>query len=238
MVFISFLTNGQAEKTHSTSDKLNALIYVRSIEDAAGNVRIDQNIVLNARVTEWLRAEAGFRLGERAGKFHAYTGYKAELQSRYWFNRVRLLARISEKINEYPLPTSTVTNYLLIAEGRYPLSQKFLVMGSIGYVWSGTHENTVDARPTLAGKQSRYPTYRFGIRYRLHNKGFLEALTGAYDVFNPYLLSSPFVQLTLDYDISRTCTFYSYYRYQYYKSVGNPLNNFVTVGLRVKLVED
>ena len=76
---------------------------------------------------------------------------------------------------------------------------------------------------------------KIGLRYALKDKGFLEASYGAYDVFNPYLLYSPFTQANFDYEINKRWAFYSYFRYQFYQSLDTPLNYFTAFGAKLKI---
>ncbi|MGC4021684.1 MAG: hypothetical protein QM734_06950 [Cyclobacteriaceae bacterium] len=101
-----------------TSDAFSLLLYTRTISDANGNFRFDQNFVPNFRVTKWLRVELGFRQGERTNQIGAYNHYKVELQSKSFFQRrVRLIARMSDNIVRYGVPTiHAVIIFLLLKQ--------------------------------------------------------------------------------------------------------------------------
>jgi len=227
--------DGPATETKAVhvDEKLNLLFYTRMIRSADGQFRIDQSIVSNFKLSPWLRLELGVRHGERSGKFMAYDGYKVELQTKSFFKIVRLVARMSDKISDFPAPSYAESNYLLIAEGKYPVSHAFTVLGALGTVWSTHRNNTTDGLPAVKGVGDPYLTYKVGLRYHLKDKGFLEATTGSYDVFNPYALDSPFVQLAFDYEISHRWTFYSYFRHQYDRHSGDALNEFLCLGARL-----
>ena len=242
LTFFWFCVSAQdSVKTHAVNEvsrphpnKINVLFYFRVISDAKGTVRIDENVVGNFRLNSWLRLEAGLRKGERPQSFDSYYHYKLELQSKYFWNSARLIARLSENVIQVPTPYYSKSNYLVITETKWPLSHRFSLMAAGGYVFTFQQNNVLDAVPSTAGVQNFYGTYKFGIRYALQDKGFVEATYGAYDVFNPYVLQSPFVQITSDYDVSRKATLYGYLRYQYDHSFDQPLNNFLGLGVRVR----
>jgi hypothetical protein len=216
-------------------DKITVLMYVRVIRDAVGNVRVDESIVPNFKLNKWLRLELGIRQGERPQQLGSYNHYKVELQTKTILKTVRLLARLSDNIIEYPSPEYVKSNYLFIAEGKHKISHSFTALFSYGYVFTYQQNNSSQAEPVTKGATNNYPTYKIGLRYALKEKGFLEAIYGAYDVFNPYLLSSPFTQATFDYGLGRRWTFYSYFRYQFYQSLDTPLNYFTAFGVKLKI---
>ncbi len=210
-------------------------MYVRIIRDAAGNVRVDENIVPNFKLNKWLRLELGIRQGERPQQFSSYNHYKVELQTKTILKTVRFLARLSDNIIQYPSPQYVKSNYLFIAEGRRKISNSLTALIAYGYVFTYQQNNINQADPITKGVANNYPTYKIGLRYALRDKRFVEASYGAYDVFNPYLLSSPFTQATFDYEISKRWTFYSYFRYQFYQSLGTPANYFTAFGVKLKI---
>jgi len=214
-------------------EKMNLLFYTRLIRNANGQIRMDQSVVSNFRLVPWLKLELGLRHGERPGKFMAYDNYKAELQTKSFFKTVRFVARVSDRINDYPKPTYTDTNYLLIAEGKVSISHAFTALVAAGNVWTRHRDNTTDGLPATQGVKDSFFTYKLGLRYTLRNKGFFEATAGSYDVFNPYLLDSPFMQLSFDHEMSRRWTFYSYFRHQYDWHTGATLNDFLGLGARL-----
>jgi hypothetical protein len=69
------------------------------------------------------------------------------------------------------------------------------------------------------------------LRYLVKSNGFLEAVYGSYDVFNPYGINSPFAQLGGDYELTDKCSLMGYFRYQYNYNVFTPLNYFLCLGL-------
>jgi hypothetical protein len=221
----------------SKADALNVLLYSRFIADASGNLRVDENIVANFKLTSWMRIEAGFRQGERPQQFDSYYHYKIELQTKSFWKSVRFIARLSENVIKYPPPVYTKSNYLFIAEGKYPLSGHFTAMAALGYVFTYQVDGSQDARPSTQGTQNFYPTFKFALRYAFRDRGFVEAVYGAYDVFNPYLLSSPFAQVAADYEISKRVTLYTYFRYQFNNEFTVPLNEFLGLGVRLHFIK-
>ena len=213
-------------------ETLTILTYVRTIRNTNGQVRIDGNIVPNVRLNDWLHLEMGFRTGIKQDKLGAYDGVKFELQTKSFFKIARIFARLSDKINTYPSPISSTSNYLLVVESKIPIAKNFFLLGAGGYVITRQENNTKRDLLVTAGSRTRNLTYKAGLRYSLNGKGVVEAIIGAYDVFNPYPLASPFLQATFDYDIGEKLTFYSYFRYQYNNSIDQSLNDFFTFGLR------
>ena len=231
--FDSLKTKTGSKKTEP--DGTTLLMYVRVIRDAAGNIRMDENIVPNFKLNKWLRLEVGLRQGERPQQLGSYNHYKVELQTKSILKTVRFLARLSDNVIQYPQPRYVKSNYLFIAEGRQKISHYFTALISYGYVFTYQQNNINQAEPVTKGVANNYPTYKIGLRYALKDKGFLEASYGAYDVFNPYLLSTPFTQATFDYEINKRWTFYSYFRYQFYQSLDTPLNYFTTIGAKWRI---
>jgi len=213
------------------SYKLRLLVYMRVISDPKGSVRFDENIVPNFRILKWLRMELGIRQGERTQYFNSYYHYKMELQTKWLAKKVRLIARISDNVITFPAPPYRKTNELFVVETKYPLSKSFQGLASLGYVFSAQQNNDLNALPTSQGTLLNYPTFKIAIRYLIKNKGFIEAVYGSYDVFNPYELNKPFVQLTEEYELSHLCTFYSYLRYQYNNNFLTPNNYFLGAGI-------
>lgn len=224
-------------KPETDLSPLRFLIYTRIIREANGNVRLDQSFVPNIKINKWLRIELGIRQGEqRTENLSSYYAYKAGLQTKAFFgNRVRFIARVSDDVVQYPKPFDSKTNYLFIAEGEQKISRSFSILFAYGYVGIFQQNQKVAFNPLIKGTMSSFPTYKTGLRYKLKDKGYVEALLGSYDLFNPYLLSQPFAQLTFDHEINRKWTFYSYYRYQYNQSLDAPLNNFLSFGVRYNL---
>lgn len=220
-------------QTPRQADKISLLIYTRVISDANGNIRIDENIVPNFRLNKWLKLELGFRQGERPQHFGSYNHYKVELQSKSFWKTVRFIARLSDNIIYYPSPTYSKSNYLVIAESKNKVSHSLMVLAAGGYVLSYQNNNSLDGWPTVMGNKLNQPIYKVALRYLLKDKGFIEGVYGTYDVFNPYLLSAPFAQVALEYELSDHCALYSYFRYQYNEHFNVPLNNFIGLGVRL-----
>ncbi|MGC4021685.1 MAG: hypothetical protein QM734_06955 [Cyclobacteriaceae bacterium] len=109
------------------------------------------------------------------------------------------------------------------------------MIANIGYEFSYQKDNVYQGEPMIGGPNDNHGIYKFGIRYRLNDKGYLEALLGSYDVFNPYLLQQPFTQLSFDYELFEGGTLYSYFRYQYDKSFTTPLNDFLGLGIKLRI---
>lgn len=226
----------QKKDTVEKSDRLTFLIYARLISDANGNIRMDENIVPNIRLNKWLKLELGIRQGERPQRFDAYYHYKVELQTKSFWKTVRFIARLSDNVVKYPNPDYAKSNYLFIAEGKFSLSKYFVALVAGGYVFTFQKNNSVDGLPSINnGIENNYPTYKLAVRYLLNDRGFAEAAFGAYDVFNPYLLTSPFLQTSFEYEITQQLDLYSYFRYQYGKSIGEPLNDFIGLGVKIHL---
>ncbi|GHN01960.1 hypothetical protein WSM22_34490 [Cytophagales bacterium WSM2-2] len=210
------------------------LLYTRTISDSHGNVRLDQNIVPNFRLNPWLKLELGLRHGETTKLFDAYFHYKVELQTKFFWKKIRLIARLSDNVVKYTSPGYKKSNYLWIAESRVPLSKSFMLLAAGGYVFSYQHDNVFDGYPSVnSGTPNNYPTYKLTVRYTFNQKGYAEITYGAYDVFNPYLLTSPFTQAAFEYDFSEKYTLYSYFRYQYDHQIDAPLNDFLGLGVRI-----
>jgi len=217
----------------SRSDAMTLIIYTRTISDANGNVRFDQNIVPNFKVNKWLRVELGIRQGERLNNIGAYNHYKIEIQTKSFFKTVRLIARMSDNVVRYTSPNYSRTNYLLIAESKYPLSDKFDAIVNVGYSFAIEKDNVLQGEPIVSGSNDDHGIYKLGVKYKLNDKGALEALIGTYDVFNPYLLTQPFTQVSFDYELFKGGALYSYFRYQYNKSFDTPFNDFLGLGLKL-----
>ncbi|HEV8513511.1 MAG TPA: hypothetical protein VGQ59_09545 [Cyclobacteriaceae bacterium] len=221
----------------SATERISLLIYARVISDANGNWRVDQNIVPNFRLNRWLKLELGIRHGETSNQFGAYYHYKIELQTKSFWKNVRFIARMSDNVVDYTNPDYRRSNYLLIAESKWPLSKSWVVLAAFGYVYSSTQNNSQEGLPNIdQGKGNNYPTYKAGLRYLIRDKGNLDFVVGSYDVFNPYLLVSPFTQTGFDYEITKHTELYSYFRYQFDSKIDVPLNYFLGIGVRLHLL--
>lgn len=218
-------------------DKITLSLYERVISDAKGNVRYDENIVSNFKLSPWLRAEAGFREGHRPQKFDSYYHYKLELQTKSFWNTVRVFVRLSNDINQ-SAPVYVRSYYLLVAEARRPLLKSFSFLAAWGQVLATQRDNSLDGTPAFTGTQTNYIAYKIGLRYALRKKGFVEAMCGNYDVFNPYVPSNSFLQMHFEYDLSRRTSFTSNFRYQFDTSLDKPLSNFIIVGVRLHFAKD
>jgi hypothetical protein len=228
------LVAAQKKDSIQKTDKLMLLIYSRIISDNNGNVRIDENFVPNIRLNKLLKLELGIRQGERPQRFDSYYHYKIELQTKSFWKMVRFIARLSDNVIKYPSPNYAKSNYLFIAESKFPLSKSFVALVAGGYVFTRQQNNTTDGLPSVnTGDRNDYPTFKLAIRYLLRDRGFVEAVYGAYDVFNPYLLTSPFLQTTFEYEITERTELYSYFRYQYNSSLAQPLNDFIGLGVKL-----
>jgi len=225
------------KEQQTKSDKITLTTYVRVISDANGNKRADENFVGNFKLINWLRLEAGFRQGQRPGHLDSYYHYKLELQSKYLWKLVRIIGRISDNVINYPTPSYRKTNKLFALELRVPLSKKIKILAGGGYVFSSQQYDMPDALPTSLGIQNNYPIFRFALRYAI-KKGYVEAVYGSYDVFNPYGINTPFTQVDGEYELSRLCTLTSFFRYQYNYDLFRPNNYFLGVGLVFHLVKE
>ncbi|MBS1645795.1 MAG: hypothetical protein JST67_00500 [Bacteroidetes bacterium] len=211
------------------SPRVKLLVYARVIVDAQKEWRTDQNIVGNFKICNWLRLEAGTRLGEKQQAFTSYCHYKIELQSKWFYDVFRVLTRLSDNVTYYPAPTYRKTNAIFIAEAKYPLSKSFHVLAAGGYVFSSHQSNKPDFMPSAAGTQKNYPIFKLSLKY-LYKKAEVEATYGSYDVFNPYLYNQPFAQILGAYEVSKRCKLQSYCRYQYNNNVAVPYNYFFSFG--------
>lgn len=216
---------------------VSLLIYNRTIIDDKGNVRTDQNIVPTIRLNHLLDLQLGFRIGERpqTQRFDSYDQYKVELRTHYLQNTVRFFARMSTGITKLPTPTSTKSNYMVVAEGKYPLSKKFTALGGLGYLYSFQKTDFTKGEPVASGTQTNHLLYKATLRYAFDPKGFVEAVYGLYDVFNPYQTNQPFSQIDLEYDLSERATLYGYVRYQDNDRFTQRLNVFQCIGVRIGL---
>jgi hypothetical protein len=230
-----------SQKVDSTrkkpEDKVTLTLYERLITDAKGNIRYDENIVSNFRLNQWLRTEAGIRFGHRPEKFDSYYHYKFELQTKSFWNTVRVFARLSNDITQSP-PTYSRSYYIGVAELRRPLSNSFSFLAALGHVLATQRNKSLDGAPSFTGTQTNYNAYKIGFRYLLKQKGFIELTCGNYDVFNPYTPANSFLQMHFEYDLSRRISFTSNFRYQFDKSIDKPLSNFYIAGVRIHFAKD
>lgn len=211
------------------------MVYARVISDANGNFRFDENLVANIPLTSWLKLESGIRQGERPQQFDSYFHYKLELQTKWLDKKLRLIGRLSDNVISYPSPSLARTNYLLIAESKWPLYGSFSLLLAGGYDFTFQKDRSSDKFPILGnGVQDNFPVYKVALHYKLH-RGSAEAVWGSYDVFNPYLLTAPFFQLTFEHELSERFDLYSYFRYQYDHSPEKPLNDFLGFGIKLSL---
>ncbi|MBS1589620.1 MAG: hypothetical protein JST52_08425 [Bacteroidetes bacterium] len=230
---MTFLPAFAGMKSHpiqnSSSDLLRLSIYERIIFDENGNWRTDQNLIGNFRINQWLRAEAGFRLGERPQTFASYAHYKLELQTKWFYNKVRVLARVSDNMIFSPQPDYKKSNWLSVAEGRYFLTKDFRLTAGAGVVFSAKEFQKTDAIPTTVGIAETNPIYKVGLGFE--NRGWdVEGNYGSYDVFNPYPIQKPFVQVNVTRRVSPICQLQSYFRYQFNQNIATPENYFFALG--------
>jgi hypothetical protein len=227
---VFFLQDSLRRQAAGTSVSLRVVFYMRLISDAKGNKRMDENVIGNFRTGRWMRVEAGFRQGERPQAFDSYYHYKLELQSIYFWKLLRLFARISDNVINVPSPSYRRTNKLFVLEGKYALYPALQINGGLGYLFSSQQDHVPDALPTFRGKQVNFPVFKVSLRYDL-GRAFAEFAYGSYDVFNPYPLEKPFVQVAGELEIGHACNLFSYFRYQYDRSVKVPDNYFLGLGL-------
>lgn len=216
---------------------LRLSLYTRAIFDVQGRRRVDENVLANFRTGRWLRVEAGFRQGERPGVADAYYHYKLELQSIYFWNFVRAFVRVSDNVINAPAPSYRKTNRLIVVDGKYAFTSWLRLNLGVGYLFSSRQDYIPDARPTLRGKQVNSPIFRAGLRYTFR-KGSVEAVYGTYDVFNPYPVDQPFMQVVGELKLNNSCSLISYLRYQYDKALLTPANYFLCVGLQFYFPKD
>lgn len=221
-------------KKRSEYSKVSVALYARAIFDARGRVRMDENVVGNFKLGKWIRLEAGFRQGERPQVADAYYHYKLELQSRYFWRKVRVFARLSHDIFNYPSPSYRKTNELLVAEGRQRLGKAWQVVGGLGYLFS-TRNAVPDALPSSSGLKYNVPVYRISLRYTIKENSAFDVAYGTYDVFNPYRLNEPFAQIAMEQELSELCTFFTYFRYQFKAENIGPINYFLCAGVKLFL---
>ena len=226
------LLKEQPVSSKKPEDKITLSIYERVIWDAKGNVRYDENLVSNFKLNRWLRAEGGFRLGHRPQKFDSYYHYKLELQTKSFWNTVRVFVRLSNDINQ-SAPVYARSYYIGVAEVRRPITKSVSFLAAWGQVLATQRNNSLDGRPSFNGIQTNYNAYKIGLRYSLKDKGFIEAMCGNYDVFNPYPPANSFLQMHFEYDLSKRVSFTSNYRYQFDKNIDKLLSTFIIVGVRI-----
>jgi hypothetical protein len=213
-------------------DKMTLSLYERVIWDAQGNVRYDENIVSNLKLNSWLRGEGGLRFGHRPEKFDSYYHYKLELQTKSFWQTVRFFIRLSNDVNK-STPVYARSYYLAVAEARRPISKSFSFLAAWGQVLATHRDNSSDGAPSFSGVQTNYMAYKIGLRYTLREKGFMEAMVGNYDIFNPYMPSNSFLQMHFEYDIAKRVSFTSNLRYQFNQSLDRPLGYFIIAGVRL-----
>lgn len=217
-------------------DRISLLLYSRIISDSKGNLRIDENVVPNFKLNNWLRLELGLRQGERPQRFDSYYHYKIEVQTKSFWKTLRFVVRLSDNVIKYPNPDYVRSNYLVIAESKWPLSKNFVALAAAGYNFSFQKNYSHETAPLInEGDKNNYPVFKIALRYLINEKGFIETVYGSYDVFNPYLLASPFIQVSSEYEMSKHCDWYLYYRYQYNNSINMPLNDFLGIGVKLHL---
>lgn len=227
----------QGDKKNNLSEqgpKIKVAIYERVISSSTGNWRSDQNFVVNYRLINWLRLEAGVRFGERPKYLHSYYHYKIELQSKWFCETFRVIARMSDDVVELPSPNFEKTNELFIAEAKHPISKHFQIMAGAGYLFSSQLIHESDVLPTNMGIKNKYPIYKLALKY-FFTKTELELAYGSYDVFNPYLYNQPFIQIFANYTLSKLFSLQSYFRYQYNRSILKPNNYFLSAGFAYRL---
>lgn len=218
---------------NTLAQKTEWLLYTRTIRDAKGNFRFDQNVVPNIKINNTLRLELGLRHGETARSFDAYYHYKVELQTKSFWKTLRFVARLSDNIIKAPTAYSR-TNYLAIAESRFKLGSNFSLIAGVGGVAQFQHDNVREAAPLLKGNRKIFPTYRLTVRYRVNERCLVDAVYGAYDTFNPYPALSPFLQIDTEYDLTHHVILYGYFRHQYDHHLDKPVNDFLGLGIRLK----
>ena len=82
-----------------------------------------------------------------------------------------------------------------------------------------------------------YSTWKLAVRYAFNHKGHAQVVWGAHDVFNPYVLQSPFLQLDLEHELTgERLALYSYVRYQYDHQL-SLAQQLPGVGVRVHVVK-
>jgi hypothetical protein len=86
--------------------------------------------------------------------------------------------------------------------------------------------------------QVNYPVFKLALRCFIKSKEQVELMYGSYDVFNPYEINKPFVQVSWEYELRDTCALFSYFRYQYNIGVFKPFNYFFGLGLKMRLQKD
>ncbi|HEX8060354.1 MAG TPA: hypothetical protein VF473_05430, partial [Cyclobacteriaceae bacterium] len=126
------------------------------------------------------------------------------------------------------------SNYLAIAESRFKLHPKFSFIFGAGGAAQFQRDNVKDATPMFRGNKKLFPTYRLTARYHASKRWFVDTVYGAYDTFNPYLPSSPFVQVDTEYDLTTHVVLYGYLRHQFDHHIDTPVNEFLGLGVRLK----
>jgi hypothetical protein len=177
--------------------------------------------------------ELGVRHGETTRALDAYYHYKVELQTKSFWKTLRFVARLSDNFIKAPVVYSK-SNYLAIAESRFTLSPHIKILLGAGSVFSFQRDGVKDAAPSFGGNRKIYPTYRASFRYLFYDRWFADAVYGAYDTFNPYLVTSPFLQIDSEYELTHHVTLYGYFRYQFDHHVDDALNDFLGLGVKLR----
>ncbi|HVD99835.1 MAG TPA: hypothetical protein VNB90_16620 [Cytophagaceae bacterium] len=209
-------------------------MYTRAIRDTKGNRRIDESFVGDFRVLNWLKLQAGIRFGEEPQHLDAYYHYKLELSSKFFYNRIRGIVRISDNVINYFPSAYRKTNELVIAEFRQPFSRALQIRVAFGYLFSW-RSPTPEALPVNTGMNVNYPVFRISMMYTTKTKTSYELVYGSYDVFNPYDYKQPFMQASVEQELSKRTAIFSYFRYQYDLDVFRPLNYFLCFGVERSL---
>jgi hypothetical protein len=217
-------------------ERAYVMTYVRVVVDNNGNVRTDENVVPNFKINKLLRVELGLRHGQNAERFNAYYHYKVELQTRLLLNTFRFFGRMSDNVVEFPYPSYRRTNIVFVGEARRSIGSKVVVLAGGGYVISHQQNNSTDALPLVnLGTKNNYGVWKATFRYRFRKEMFAECTWGSYDVFNPYIPKTPFLQTLAEAKLNHLVDFFCYYRYQYDRSPDKPLNHFFSAGIRLHL---
>lgn len=207
--------------------------YERVIWDTKGNVRWDENIVVNFKLNSWLRSEVGFRTGHRSQKFDSYYHYKLELQTKSFWNTARVFIRLSDDVT-LSEPIYSRSYYIAVAEFRRPISKSFSFLAAWGHVLATQRDNSLDGMPSFRGTHTNYTAYKVGLRYTINEKGSVELTCGNYDIFNPYQPVDSFLQTHFEYKLSKRSSFTSNLRYQFDTRVDNPIGYFIIAGIRIR----
>jgi hypothetical protein len=114
------------------------------------------------------------------------------------------MARISDNVIRYPVPSYRKTNELFVFELKRKLLPSLIGLIGGGYVLSHQQDQTTEILPNFRyGDKDNYPVFKLALRYFIKKNTFIEGSYGSYDIFNPYRPDSPFVQASTEISLTK-----------------------------------